>query len=103
MLTVTLTTPLPGTALYERVHRRLLLKEPEEFNYYHVWPGKYPVQLQSLVSEQLDKAVARIRRNWKRGLWKTALRTAVLAGRNAAFRRTLYQQVLKVVRRKLHC
>jgi radical SAM superfamily enzyme YgiQ (UPF0313 family) len=101
VLTVTLTTPLPGTPLYESLKERVLAKSPEEFNYYHVWPGKYPLRLETLTAEDLTKAVARIRRVWKFKLWKTAFRILALAVRNGPFRRTLFNQIAKVVKRKV--
>ena len=101
VLTVTLTTPLPGTPLYESLKERVLAKSPEEFNYYHVWPGKYPLRLKDLTAEDLMKAVARIRSAWKRKLWKTALRIGALAFSNRAFRNTLFDQIAKVLKRKV--
>ena len=101
VLTVTLTTPLPGTPLYESLKEKILAKSPEEFNYYHVWPGKYPLRLETLTAEDLAKTVARIRRVWKYKLWKTAWRILVLAVRNGPFRRTLFNQIAKVVKRKV--
>ncbi|MFH1800135.1 MAG: radical SAM protein [Candidatus Omnitrophota bacterium] len=101
VLTVTLTTPLPGTPLYESLKERVLAKSPEEFNYYHVWPGKYPLRLETLTAGDLAKAAAHIRAVWKRKLWKTALRILVLAFSNGAFRNTLFNQIAKVVKRKV--
>ena len=101
VLTVTLTTPLPGTPLYESMKDRILAKSPEEFNYYHIWPGKYPLRLQKLTAEDLAKTVARIRGAWKRKLWKTALRISILALSNGAFRNTLCNQIAKVMKRKI--
>ncbi|MFH0985375.1 MAG: radical SAM protein [Candidatus Omnitrophota bacterium] len=101
VLTVTLMTPLPGTPVYEAVKNKLLAKSPGEFNYYHVWPGKYPVRLDGITAEDLTKTVGDIRGVWKRGLWKTALRMLALAISNGPFRRTLFNQVLKVLKRKV--
>jgi anaerobic magnesium-protoporphyrin IX monomethyl ester cyclase len=101
VLTVTLTTPLPGTPLYEPLKEKVLAKSPEEFNYYHVWPGKYPLHLETLTANDLAKAVARIRGAWKRKLWKTALRILRLALCNGAFRNTLFNQIAKVLKRKV--
>jgi radical SAM superfamily enzyme YgiQ (UPF0313 family) len=101
VLTVTLTTPLPGTPLYEPLKDRILAKSPEEFNYYHVWPGKYPLRLETLTAKDLAKTVAHIRAVWKRKLWKTALRIGVLAVRNGPFRHTLFNQIAKVMKRKV--
>lgn len=101
VLTVTLTTPLPGTPLYENLKERILAKAPKEFNYLHVWPGKYPIKLDTLSPEELTTSVAEIRRAWKKGLWKTVWRIAKLARLNSAFRNTLFDQVIKVVGRKV--
>lgn len=101
VLTVTLTTPLPGTPLYELLKDRILAKTPEEFNYYHVWPGKYPLRLRSLSPEELTAGVKLIRHAWKRRLWKTAWRITKLGFRDGAFRGTLCAQVFKVACRKV--
>lgn len=101
VLTVTLTTPLPGTPLYGLLKDRVLAKSPEEFNYYHVWPGKYPLRLENLTAGDLAKTVAHIRAAWKRKLWKTAFRILILAIRNGSFRDTLFHQVTKVMKRKV--
>jgi len=101
VLTVTLTTPLPGTPLYEPLKERILAKSPEEFNYYHVWSGKYPLRLEGLTAEELTKAVARIRNVWKRKLWRTAFRIGILAVGNGPFRNTLFNQIAKVLKRKV--
>jgi hypothetical protein len=47
------------------------------------------------------KAVARIRDAWKRKLWKTALRIGALALSDGAFRKTLFDQIAKVLKRKV--
>lgn len=101
VLTVTLTTPLPGTDLYERSKDRILAEDPEEFNFYHVWDGKYPLRLDNLKPNDLARGVYLIRQAWKKGLWKTAWRVARSALRNGAFRNTLCAQVVKVVCRKI--
>ena len=101
VLTVTLTTPLPGTPMYGLLKDRILAKSPREFNYYDVWPGKYPLHLNNLTADDLAKAVAHIRDAWKRKLWKTALRTLNLAISNESFRNTLYDQATKIMRRKV--
>jgi radical SAM superfamily enzyme YgiQ (UPF0313 family) len=101
VLTVTLTTPLPGTPLYEFLKERVLAKSPEEFNYYHVWPGKYPLHLIHLTAEDLAKTAAEIRSAWKNKLWKTAFRIGALAVGNGPFRNTLFAQVAKVMKRKV--
>lgn len=102
VLTITITTPLPGTRLAEKiVETRVLVTEPAGYNFYDVYPGKYPLRLDGLSPTDLDQFVARIRGAWKRGLWKTAGRTALLGVRDSAFRSTMVAQIVKVVRRKL--
>lgn len=101
ILTVTFTTPLPGTALYDRCRDRLLAQNPSDFNVYHIWPGKYPVRLRSLTADDLAAYAALLRRTWRRGLGKTVWRTMKLAFQNAVFRGTLLDQVAKVARRKV--
>lgn len=101
VLTVTLTTPLPGTPLYDKCKNRILACTPEDFNIYHVWPGKQPVQLDSLTAADLAKAVDRLRAAWKKGLWKTTLRITKLGLTHAAFRATVVAQVIKVIKRKV--
>ncbi|MFH1889135.1 MAG: radical SAM protein, partial [Candidatus Omnitrophota bacterium] len=101
VLTVTLTTPLPGTPMYGLLKDRILAKSPGEFNYYDVWPGKYPLHLNNLTADDLAKAVTHIKDAWKRRLWKTALRTLNLAISNESFRNTLYNQATKIMRRKV--
>jgi hypothetical protein len=101
VLTVTLTTPLPGTPLYEFLKERVLAKSPGEFNYYHVWPGKYPLHLIHLTAEDLAKTAAEIRNAWKNKLWKTAFRIGALAVGSGPFRNTLFAQVAKVMKRKV--
>jgi hypothetical protein len=101
VLTVTLTTPLPGTPLHARVGDRLAATTEQDFNYYDVWPGKYPVRLETLNAEQLAAAVAQVRRAWKRQLPRTVFRLTGLALRNGAFRRTVAAQAVKVLKRKV--
>lgn len=101
VLTITLTTPLPGTPLYGRLKNKILAKSDQEFNIYYTWPGKYPLKLQNLSADDLAKYVAEIRRVWKKGLWKTFLRMSKLAVLNSAFRCTLFDQVMKVISRKV--
>jgi radical SAM superfamily enzyme YgiQ (UPF0313 family) len=101
VLTVTLTTPLPGTPLYELLKDRILAKSPEDFNFYHVWPGKYPLRLESQSPQDLTAGVKLIRHAWKRGLWKTVWRVTKLGFGNGAFRSTLCDQVFKVACRKI--
>jgi len=101
VLTVTLTTPLPGTPLYDKLSDRILVKEPKESNYLYVWPGKYPLKLKNFSADDLARFVAEIRQVWKKGLWLTAWRIAKLAILNSAFRHTLLNQVKKVIYRKV--
>ncbi|MFC1814970.1 B12-binding domain-containing radical SAM protein [Thermodesulfobacteriota bacterium] len=101
VLTITLTTPLPGTPLYENSKDRILAKTPEEYNYYHVWPGKYPLRLDNLTPDDLTAGVNLIRRTWKWGLWRTAWRITQLALQNGAFRNTLCSHLTKVICRKV--
>lgn len=101
VLTITLTTPLPGTPLHGTTTGRIRAKSPEDFNYYHVWPGKYPVQLNGLTPDDLTRGVALIRSAWKSGLLKTAWRMTKLGCRNSAFRNTLLDQAVKVIKRKI--
>ena len=101
VLTVTLTTPLPGTPMQALLKDKILAKSPQEFNYYDVWPGKYPLRLKELTAEDLTKAMAHIRNAWKYKLWKTMLRILNLAMSNRPFRNTLFDQALKVIKRKV--
>ncbi|MDD2851535.1 MAG: radical SAM protein [Desulfuromonadaceae bacterium] len=101
VLTITLTTPLPGTPLHASAVDRLRAASQEDFNYYHVWPGKYPVQLESLKPDDLARGVVLIRGVWRQGLGKTAWQLIKLGCRNAAFRRVLLAQAFRVIRRKV--
>jgi len=101
VLTVTLTTPLPGTPLHADTASRIRAASQEDFNYYYVWPGKYPVQLNLLTPEDLTRGVRLIRKAWKRGLVTTAWRMVRLGCRNAAFRNTVLDQAVKVIGRKI--
>jgi len=101
VLTVTLTTPLPGTPFYDNLKERILAKLPKEFNYLHVWPGKYPLKLKNLSADDLTSFAKEIRCVWKKGLWLTAWRIVRLAISNRDFRSTLFNQIIKVIRRKV--
>ncbi|MEW6265008.1 MAG: radical SAM protein [Thermodesulfobacteriota bacterium] len=101
VLTVTLTTPLPGTGLHGRFADRLLIEDPEDFNYYDHRPGRTPLRLDDLTGGQLEAALARLRSNWKRGLWRTGVSLARTALRNPPFRRACLGPILRVARRKI--
>ena len=101
VLTVTFTTPLPGTTLHEIGADRILATSQEDYNYYHVWPGKYPLRLDLLTPEDLTAGLGLIRRTWKGGLWKTAWRISSLGLLNGAFRNTLFSHAVKVICRKI--
>ncbi len=79
----------------------IVAASPEIFNYYHIWPGKYPLHIENITAEQLTAGVAIIRKAWKRKLWKTALRITKMGIQNNSFRKTLIAQVFKVVGRKI--
>jgi anaerobic magnesium-protoporphyrin IX monomethyl ester cyclase len=101
VLTVTITTALPGTPLYELVKGRILANSPEEFNFYDLRTGKYPLQLKIQSPEGLTVGIKLIRCAWKRRLWKTVWRVIKLGFLNGPFRNTLCAQVFKVARRKI--
>ena len=101
VLTITLTTPLPGTSLYGHTSGRIRAVSQEDFNYYHVWPGKYPLQLENLTPEDLTDAVTLLRSAWKRRLLRTVWQMAKLGCKKSDFRKTMMAQAVKVFRRKI--
>ena len=101
VLTITITTPLPGTSMYESAAGRINAEEPEAFNYLHTFEGKYPVRLKMLGPNDLARGAALIRRAWKRGLWKTAVRMVVVACNNGPFRKTMIAQAFRAFRKSV--
>ena len=85
-LTVSITTPLPGTDLYARHRADLLAETGEDFNYLHTWPGKYPMRLEHMSAEDLTQAVRRVHRAAQPGLLGLMARSSLLAMRNPGFR-----------------
>ena len=98
-LTMTVTTPLPGTPLYKEYSSDLLATGDADFNYLHTWEGKYPLKLEHLSPEDLQKAVHEVRRAAKPDRAAMLKRIAALALRNPGFRRNTLSLALKAFRR----
>lgn len=99
-LTVTITTPLPGTSLYERGAERLLIAQPVDFNYYDCRRKKYPVCLTTLNAEQLWEKVLTVRNAWKKGALISMFRLLQSIGYNPAYGSTMAASSFRVLKQK---
>lgn len=100
IITLSITTPLPGTDLFQMSKKEGLFNILN-FQDYSMYDNKYPLILENLSSDDIQRGMILFRSTWKKNWFKTGRKYFRLLLTSNVGRGLLLTQLIKLMKRKL--